>query len=44
MSGRDARKSEVIRVGQVFGIVSFVRVNKMVVETVIVTMLLKKSL
>lgn len=44
MSGRDARKSEVIRVRQVFRIVSFVRVNKMVVETVIVTMLLKKSL
>lgn len=44
MSGRDAWKREVIRVGQVFRIVSFVRVNKMVVETVIVTMVLKKSL
>lgn len=40
MSGRGAWKREVIRVGQVFRIVSFVRVNKMVVETVTTVILL----
>lgn len=40
MSGRGAWKHEVIRVGQVFRIVSFVRVNKMVVETVTTVILL----
>lgn len=44
MSGRGAWKREVIRVGQVFRIVPFVSANKMVVETVIVTAVLKKSL